>query len=102
MVWIMKRCRKDCSVRVLIRAWLSLAAALWFAPVIEREIRAGTPDPGASSGTSKWLVKTWMTDDGLPGSDVTGIVQTAAGYLWLGTFDGLVRFDGLKFTVFDR
>jgi len=30
------------------------------------------------------------------------MVQTPDGYLWFGTFNGLVRFDGIKFTVFDR
>ncbi len=41
------------------------------------------------------------TDNGLPQSSVTAIVQTRDGYLWLGTSGGLVRFDGVKFTVFD-
>jgi len=30
------------------------------------------------------------------------MAQTPDGYLWFGTFSGLVRFDGVKFTVFDR
>ena len=29
------------------------------------------------------------------------MVQTRDGYLWLGTFGGLARFDGVKFTIFD-
>jgi ligand-binding sensor domain-containing protein len=29
-------------------------------------------------------------------------VQTRDGYLWLMTFDGLVRFDGVRFTVFNK
>src|SRR5947208_5626417 len=41
-----------------------------------------------------------MTDDGLPQNAVNAILQTRDGYLWLATFDGLVRFDGLEFTVF--
>src|SRR5437660_1840018 len=32
---------------------------------------------------------------------VTSIVQTHDGYLWLGTYHGLVRFDGVTYTVFD-
>ncbi len=35
-------------------------------------------------------------------NSVTAVcVQTRAGYLWLGTFDGLVRFDGVAFAVFN-
>src|SRR5262249_6699719 len=32
----------------------------------------------------------------------TAMVQTPDGYIWFGTFDGLVRFDGVRFTVFDK
>src|SRR6266702_6558358 len=48
-----------------------------------------------------YLIDTWETDDGLPENSATAMVQTRDGYLWFGTFNGLVRFDGLKFTVFD-
>ena len=41
-------------------------------------------------------------EDGLPQNSVTDIEQTRDGYLWLATFGGLVRFDGVRFTVFDR
>src|SRR4029077_9090953 len=45
--------------------------------------------------------QSWRTDQGLPQVSVTSIVQTRDGYLWVGTFGGLARFDGVKFTVFD-
>lgn len=45
---------------------------------------------------------TWKTANGLPQNTVTGVVQTPDGYLWLSTFDGLARFDGVKFTIFDK
>lgn len=44
----------------------------------------------------------WTTDNGLPQNGVRGIMQTPDGYLWFTTFDGIVRFDGLKFTVFNK
>src|SRR6476469_7426212 len=44
----------------------------------------------------------WTTANGLPQNTVTGVVQTPDGYLWLSTFDGLARFDGLRFTIFDK
>jgi ligand-binding sensor domain-containing protein/two-component sensor histidine kinase len=40
-------------------------------------------------------------DDGLPSTTIYSIVQTRDGYLWIGTSNGLARFDGVKFTVFD-
>lgn len=55
-----------------------------------------------TSTTAQYRVESWTTDNGLPQNSVRSIVQTRDGYLWLTTFDGLVRFDGLHFTVFDK
>lgn len=44
----------------------------------------------------------WTVDEGLPQNSVYSITQTLDGYLWMTTFDGLVRFDGVKFTVFNK
>ncbi|HEY1965330.1 MAG TPA: two-component regulator propeller domain-containing protein, partial [Acidobacteriaceae bacterium] len=44
----------------------------------------------------------WQTDNGLPQNTVHAIRQTHDGYLWLATDGGLVRFDGIEFTLFDR
>jgi ligand-binding sensor domain-containing protein len=43
----------------------------------------------------------WTSDSGLPQNSITTILQTRDGYLWLGTQEGLVRFDGVRFTIFD-
>jgi PAS domain S-box-containing protein len=50
---------------------------------------------------SEYLIDSWETDQGLPENSATAMVQTPDGYLWFGTFNGLVRFDGVKFAVFD-
>lgn len=44
----------------------------------------------------------WQTEDGLPQNSVKTITQTRDGYLWFGTNEGLVRFDGMRFVVFDK
>ncbi len=47
--------------------------------------------------------RSWLHSHGLPAGDrVWTIRQTRDGYLWLGTQHGLARFDGLRFTLFDR
>ena len=43
----------------------------------------------------------WSTENGLPHNSVRQIVQTPDGYLWVTTFDGLARFDGVRFTIFN-
>ena len=44
----------------------------------------------------------WQVADGLPSAQVRAIVQSSTGYLWLGTLEGLARFDGIKFTTIER
>jgi diguanylate cyclase (GGDEF)-like protein/putative nucleotidyltransferase with HDIG domain len=55
-----------------------------------------------SKALTQYAHGSWHVADGLPQDNVVSIAQTPDGYLWLGTEEGLVRFDGLKFTVFDR
>jgi len=43
----------------------------------------------------------WLPEDGLPQISVQSVVQDPKGYLWIGTQEGLVRFDGVRFTIFD-
>ncbi len=49
----------------------------------------------------QWLMKTWQAEDGLPENSATSMVQTPDGYLWFGTFEGLVRFNSVDFKVFN-
>jgi signal transduction histidine kinase/ligand-binding sensor domain-containing protein len=64
------------------------------------------PGPAALQAAGldeRYSVDAWGTEQGLlPQSSVLAMVQTRDGYLWLGTLNGLVRFDGLHFTVFDE
>lgn len=56
----------------------------------------------ANAAAQEYGFDVWTTANGLPQNTVTGVVQTPDGYLWLSTFDGLARFDGVKFTIFDK
>lgn len=51
---------------------------------------------------TQYIHDVWEVDDGLPQNSVRAIAQTTDGYLWLGTDDGLARFDGVTFEVFDK
>ncbi len=46
--------------------------------------------------------KKWTTEAGLPQNNVINIAQTPEGYLWVATVDGLARFDGAQFKVFNK
>ena len=48
----------------------------------------------------QFLRQHWGLEEGLPQIAVLDMVQDRDGFLWLGTQDGLARFDGLDFEVF--
>lgn len=50
---------------------------------------------------TQYAHNSWSIEDGLPENTIFAIAQTPDGYLWLGTYEGLVRFDGATFRVFD-
>ena len=51
---------------------------------------------------SPFFIHSWSVEEGLPESAVISVIQTRDGYLWLGTLNGLVRFDGNRFTIFHQ
>lgn len=56
---------------------------------------------GATILADGYAVRVWQTDDGLPQNLVTAAAQTSDGFLWFGTSNGLARFDGKRFRVFN-
>lgn len=63
---------------------------------------AGMPiglDP--SRDISQYSHRVWTKRDGLPQNSVGAIVQTPDGYLWFATLEGIARFDGTSFRVFN-
>ncbi len=54
------------------------------------------------TSVGEYLIRVYQTEDGLPENSATAMVQTRDGYLWFGTFNGLVRFNGVEFQTFDR
>ena len=41
----------------------------------------------------------WRLQEGSPSKTITAIIQSKAGYVWAGTYDGLVRYDGVTYTL---
>ncbi len=48
----------------------------------------------------KYIEKVYTVADGMPQNTATSMIQTRDGYIWITTFGGLTRYDGLKFKVF--
>ncbi len=51
---------------------------------------------------TQYVQTVWRMENGLPHNTIRAIVQSRDGYIWLGTYGGLVRFDGVRFKVFDN
>lgn len=49
----------------------------------------------------RYNIRQWTTLDSLPHNKIHGITQDAEGFIWVATWNGLVRFDGDRFTLFD-
>src|SRR5689334_3014626 len=78
-----------------VHLFLSVLCIIWQCFVIIPAWAAQSPfqtDP-------EYRIDSWESEDGLPENSGTCMAQTPDGYLWFGTFNGLVRFDGVKFTV---
>ncbi len=75
--------------------WISLLVILAVWPR-----NAPSVEPGRPLG--QYIVQTWGIDEGLPQGTVYAVAQTPDGYVWAATGEGFVRFDGVKFVVFDK
>ena len=81
---------------------LALALYVSLSGVLAAASQAASP-PADDADTLNWyLTDVWQTEEGLPQNAIQAITQTRDGYLWFGTPVGLVRFDGVRFTVFNQ
>src|SRR5689334_4149010 len=83
--------RRTKPARVLLLSLL-LAAACF--------ARAYALAPGGELG--QLSRRAWQTETGLPQNTVHSVAQTSDGYIWVATEEGLARFDGAGFRVFDK
>ena len=86
----MRMCGARQLVRRLVAATLTCALQLICLPVhaLDREM-----------SEIDFTIASWGLDDGLPATRIWSIAEDAAGYLWIGTDAGLVRFDGSAFRL---
>jgi signal transduction histidine kinase/ligand-binding sensor domain-containing protein len=73
----------------------AIAIVLFLAVTVSSSTHAALP-------AAEYLVKNLTSADGLPENTVRAIVQSSHGYLWIGTVNGIARFDGQRFVSLDR
>lgn len=79
--------------------WRAVWLGLWLFGALGAA-RAHALDP--AKALTQYGHDHWTSNRGLPVTAVEVLSRTADGYLWIGTEEGLVRFDGVRFTVFDQ
>ena len=67
-------------------------------PATEERVRGLNP----IKPMTQYVFDKWQSTDGFQQSGVRAMCQTKDGYLWIGSSDGLVRFDGARFVAFDK
>ncbi len=78
-----------------------LAIATSFSDYVD--VSSARPSDITSSiagGALAFSFQSWQKAQGLPQTPVRALLQTRDGYLWVGSDDGLARFDGLRFVAF--
>lgn len=55
-----------------------------------------------TSPISNYVTRSWTSSDGLPGNSVSDIIQTTDGFMYFGTYECLVRFDGNEFKTMNK
>jgi signal transduction histidine kinase/ligand-binding sensor domain-containing protein len=87
----------------MLRFVVDLAKAIGLIPFFRASLRQCVLLCLLTGATSaQYRFDSWTADNGLPQNSINAIHQARDGYLWLATSDGLVRFDGVRFTVFNR
>jgi signal transduction histidine kinase/ligand-binding sensor domain-containing protein len=72
--------------RIILRLLVQLTVLFW---IVEPAL-------------AQYGFEVWTVDNGMPENEIRGITQTPDGYLWIASFNGLARFDGIHLTLFNR
>ena len=87
------------AVRAILRAACRAGLVSLIAGVL---IPVPAPGLNPNRNVDQFFHETWTSQRGLPGEAVYQILQSKDGYLWMRTSAGLVRFDGVRFSLMDQ
>jgi ligand-binding sensor domain-containing protein/signal transduction histidine kinase len=99
--WLALGNRKRRPVPSRLRGWAGLAVVLF--ACLPNAFPALPPNTTSNADRSSfdYSPRVWQTDEGLPNNRVQTIAQTVDGFLWVGTSEGLARFDGVEFKPYN-
>lgn len=77
------------------KSFVRFAYSLFFMSLIAAHVSA-QDFPG------EYVSSVWTSQEGLPANTITDVMQSSEGYIYLGTYEGLVKTDGVKFEIINR
>lgn len=83
-----------------MKQWLFLSALLFV--VVYADVRAQTPSFSPTALLSQGSVYQWSGENGLISNNITSAIQSTEGFIWITTYNGIMRFDGKRIIVYDR
>lgn len=92
----MQPSRFSCLAGIRGKVWVAVALLLLSGGALAQS------GPDAAVQLRDYTHDSWNSRDGLPHNTILGITQSREGYLWLATWEGLVRYNGNEFRTFDR
>lgn len=66
-------------------------SSVWLSPALAAPLKL-----------DEYFRETWTTKEGLPHNTINSITQSTEGYMWFATWEGVVRYNGREFRLFDR
>lgn len=77
------------------KSFVRFACSLFF-------MSAFTISSFAQEFPGEYVSSVWTSQEGLPANTITDVMQSSEGYIYLGTYEGLVKTDGVKFEIINR
>jgi ligand-binding sensor domain-containing protein/signal transduction histidine kinase len=60
------------------------------------------PAPGETPGHKTYIIDNWDTEKGLPSNSLLSLFQSSEGFIWISSYQGVLRFDGSEFVQYNK
>src|SRR5438552_9351180 len=91
-----------CPLQTVFRRFGPRISVMAWAFLLFGRVSGEAANDTVEVGGTTYRIKHWTTEHDLPQNRIGCLKQTIDGYLWIGTWSGLVRFDGVHFTPFNK
>ena len=69
--------------------------------ILSTELMAQNVNLDTDKKLSQYVMRSWSTEEGMASEATNEMMQSADGYVWVASYAGLHRFDGIDFTIYN-